>query len=621
MTVYNKLQMIYPQDPEIYINNYSKVFITKELFSNNVLNGKKWFDKYTLIRHCSKNWWTKPTMNYNESNDNICWEMYDKIKQIKFYYFDHHNSLNGPFNLDEFVTFYRIEIIHNQTLTQTNINHHNNTYIHSDATLSKVLPYHSKRYKYLNLCFEFNNHIKKLQYKQINNILNNIIFTNDLYSMKYIFRSLSSCFSFCILCKQQSKNPIQTLLTLRIKHQSKCDKIIEILKLFTNSFKNIHSKRILKEKHITECRCWNCCKKRCSFDAYIPEERYDFANQLYEIIYVQNEIENNYDYLLLSIIPHHSTNAKYDIQIIKYLLENKLVNLLPHHFIFAVQYHRTNILKYLFEYMNQYNMNIIKQHLWFPKQFTSFSGSPSILQHPSRVSILGYALQTHLLDIQIIKILLNNGLSPNFDDLMIITSVFGNKRIGKKREIIEYLLNYKNCDKFLFDFGVYWFEICLTTNLLFTAAMISSKLIPIIMNCLLNEKMIDLIPKDIIKLIMIYTYYPIDPNNGWLDIDGNEIIEKANNMEFALIFGIFGVGGPGFNYKAKTMVPPKCFWEDTNEYKNINGTCIDENWSVKHCHKLIKLPISFSIGGKHSMQVESNDNDKHLIGKSNCYIL
>ena len=503
--------------------------------------------------------------------------------------------------------------------------------IENQPLLSRCLPYHSSRHKYLNLCNKLNQSIKKLHYKEIEGILNNEIFINDPKSMKYIFRSLSSCYSFCPLCRTESKNPIQKLLTLRIQNQQKCNKIIEILKLFVESLKSIHEQtnKSSNNNH-NNCRCFECCKKRCNHETYITEERDDIVKRKYEVLHIKDEIENDYDYLNLCIIPQKSTKPKYDIQVIQYLLENNLVSLLPHHFVFAVMYRRKRILKYLFHQLSTYKpqdtsmLDICKQ-LWLPKQFF-FTQTKYIpwLQHPTRISIIGFALQSHLLDPDVIQILLNNGLSPNFDDLMALTAIAGDKRLINKRKIVKYILNHKYdtkiCRHFLFDYGVYWFEVCLYIHCYKTAAMISTKLLPIIMETVLNEEQQTLIPKDVLNIILEYTLYPTDPDDGWLDIDGDRVLNGGINLEFQNLMGYFAGGPEQHSEKAKELVPPRVFWQDQREYAESKGNCIDIIWETPEIPNGIKLPFSFNIGDYPSIN-KHNDQDLNLTNTGVCKMI
>ena len=443
----------YSYHPEYH---HKDLWITDKEFFDGYIDGK--YDKYTLTQ-CYN---SKPTLSFNESIDDIL-RIYSRLNKLKWNYIDVHNCSAGSFSIRELVLFYRIMMINQYTLIRLDVNNKNTEEkkeanvlehekdeeelklhtIENDPLLSKCLPYHASRHKYLQLCDKLNKAIKNLEYNQIEEILNSKTLITDSKSMKYVFRSLSSCYSFCPLCKIESKNPIQTLLTFRIRQQSTCDKIIEILKLFNQSLKAIHQQRIALSSNDSECRCFDCCKNRCNHKMYITEEREDIVKRKYEILHIQDEIENNCDYLSLCITPHKSTSPKYDIQIIKYLLENNLVSLLPHHFVFAVIYRRKNILKYLFHALSKFiqqdpSLAIIYDQLWLPKQFF-FTQTEYVpwLQHPTRISIIGYALQSHSLDPDIIQILLDQELSPNFDDLMALTAICGDKRLTAKRKIIQ----------------------------------------------------------------------------------------------------------------------------------------------------------------------------------------
>ena len=605
--------MVFPHERSYSENQWKDLYIERNAFFKGILEGT--YDKYTLIRRHHSH----PSLYYSETNDHILSFIITQMKRLKYFYFDHHTQLFGPFPLNQLVTFYRLGMINKYTMIQQQASYNDSVeemqIISDNLLLSNILSYHSKRHKYLPLSQQLNDFIKSLDYKQINRILSDDIFINDTNSMKYIFRTVSTCYSFCDLCKTESKNPIQLLLTSRIQHQDKCDKIIKILQLFTQSLQSIHYQ--IETKNISDihsCRCFACCKQRCCLPAYITETREDAAKQPYEIYRVKDPMENDYDYLSLCIIPHKCTKSKYDIQIIQYLVDNDLVSLLPHHFVFAVQYHRTKILKYLFKIMNERknidnSMAMIHAQLWLPKQFAYFGlPRPIWLQHPTRISILGFALQPHLLDIDIIRILLENQISPNWDDLMIITSVAGNKRLQAKHKIIEYLLNF-NYDKpqkhFLFYYGVYWFEMCLAINCYKTAAMISSKLIPIIMETVLDKDTHALIPKDVFGIILNFSFYPNDPG-GWVDIDGDEILTKGSNLEFTDLMGYYGHSPRNWAENAKRYTIPRAFWQNEEEYMNSKASCLKIDWDNPRRPKQQKLPFAFNIGGVLSTNTTQN---------------
>ena len=173
---------------------------------------------------------------------------------------------------------------------------------------------------------------------------------------------------------------------------------------------------------------------------------------------------------------------------------------------------------------------------------------------------------------------------------------------------------------FLFDYGVYWFEVCLHIHCYKTAAMISSKLLPILMDTCLNEETQTLVPKDLLNIILEYTLYPTDPDDGWLDIDGNRVLNDGINLEFQNLMGYFG-GGRYHSDKAKELVPPRNFWFDQDEYAKSNGNCIDIKWANPEHPNGIKLPFAFSIGDYPSMTDADVKIKLHKSNKTECCIL
>ena len=578
----------------------------------------------------------KVTLHYNETNEHITHDVTAWMRGLEWDYFDHHNSAQTEFTLKEMVKLYRLGIIHGEyTMIKSNLRSEIRT-ISASPILSQVLPFHAQRHRYLSLCDALNAAIKGMRYKTVHQILSDRVFVDDPDSMKFVFRSLSSCFSFCPLCCDETNNPLQTLLTLYIRDQRKCDGVLSILKLLAESLRSIHieiekSKRHKtsgpaaaesdgvpqsiasnqKEDILTECRCFECCKTRCDVDGYVVEQRLDFVDQQYEVFHVGNAAENDYDFLSLCIVPHRSTKPKYDIQIMRYLLDRELVHLLPHHFVFAVQYHRTKILKLLFSSLQQLRgrdpqrAQRILDGMWLPKQLAQFGYCRAIwLQHPTRISILGFAVQPHVLDVDIVRVLLDHGVRPNFDDLMAITSIAGDRRLERKREIIATLLSIEWDDDrrhFLFEFGVFWFEVCVAIQCFKTAALISSKLVPIIMRTVLDEPTRSLVPRDLLNVVMEYAFYPNDPDDGWCDIDGDGVFCAGDNLEFTNFMG-YGDGGreDRVTEHSKEMVAPRAFWQNQDEFEQSQSSCVRIEWSNPSKPKRVLLPFPFDIGGRPS---------------------
>lgn len=182
----------------------------------------------------------KMSLHYNETNEHITHDISAWMRGLEWDYFDHHNSAQTEISLKDMVMLHRLGIIHYE---HTKIQCHLRSEIHSiseSPILCQIVPFHAARYRYLSLCDKLNAAIKRLRYKAIHQILNDPIFVRDSSAMKMVFRSLSTCFSFCPLCREESNNPLQTLLTLYIRDQEKCDSVLSILKLFVKSLQSIH---------------------------------------------------------------------------------------------------------------------------------------------------------------------------------------------------------------------------------------------------------------------------------------------------------------------------------------------------------------------------------------------